>query len=240
VAKNRALPVLVLRRIRYGDCLALDTVKELLNTDWKETGLRLAGYAAFRARNLAWRTGRSDSLAKGLMPDDIAAQAILSVISGERSWDPEKGPLLPFLKRVVDSLLNHLAESSDNRRVEPLFSEHEEALHQQRVELLADCGEKVTISQASLVRAELVPEPEDSGERKIQQLFAVAKEKPELAELLQAILDFDEVRPRCIALRIGKSVAHVNNCLKRLRRLALKISTTAGRTAVSGGALINP
>ena len=85
-----------------------------------------------------------------------------------------------------------------------------------------------------------MPEQEDSGDRKIQQLFAVAEGKPELVEVLRAIIDFDEVRPRRVAVRIGKSVGHVNNCLKRLRRLALKISTTTGRSAVSGGALINP
>jgi hypothetical protein len=220
--------------------LVLDTVKELLNNDWKETGIRLAGYAAFRARNLTWRTGCSEALAKGLMPDDIAAQAILSVISGERNWEPERGPLLPFLKRVVDSLLNHLAESNDNRRVQRLFSEQAKALHQQKVEFPTECGENLEISAASLIRAALVPEPEDNGDRKIQQLFTAAEGKPELIEVLRAILDFDELRPRCIAVRIDKSVGHVNNCLKRLRRLALKISATTGLGAVSGGALVNP
>jgi len=218
----------------------LDTVKELLKNDWREIGVRLAGYAAFRARNLAWRTGTSDSLAKGLMPDDIAAQAILSVISGERCWDPDRGPLMPFLRRVVDSLLNHLAESHDNRRVERLRLEHEEALYQQQSGAVDRSRWEGENFQANLALPELGPEPEDESELKIQQLFAVAKEKPELLELLHAMIDFDEVRPRCIAFRLGKSVAHVNNCLKRLRRLALKISTTTGRAVVSGGALINP
>lgn len=55
---------------------------------------------------------KTEALAKGLMPGDIAAQAILSVTSGERAWDQDRGPLLPFLRRVIDSLLNHLAGSS--------------------------------------------------------------------------------------------------------------------------------
>lgn len=218
----------------------MDRVKELLKNDWRETGIRLAGYAAFRARNLAWRTGSHDFLAKGLMPDDIAAQAILSVISDERSWDPDRGPLMPFLRRVVDSLLNHLAESNDNRRVERLLLEHEEALQQKGSAPLADRAAWATAFQANPTRAEFGPEPEDDNELKIQQLFAVAREKPELLELLHAMIDFDEVRPRCIASRIGKSVAHVNNCLKRLRRLALKISASTCRAAESGGVLINP
>ena len=63
------------------------------------------------------------------MPDDIAAQAIVSVIGGERKWEPERGPLLPFLKRVVDSLLNHLALSADNRRIERL-SQNDRSLYE--------------------------------------------------------------------------------------------------------------
>ena len=62
----------------------MDVVKELLRVDWAETGMKLAAYAAFRSRNLSWRTGSEVALAKGLMPEDIAAQAIASVIAGER------------------------------------------------------------------------------------------------------------------------------------------------------------
>jgi hypothetical protein len=72
----------------------LDPVKELLHVDWRETGMKLAAYAAFRSRNLAWRTGSDVALAKGLMPEDVAAQAIVSVIGGDRKWEPERGPLL--------------------------------------------------------------------------------------------------------------------------------------------------
>jgi len=77
--------------------------------------MKLAAYAAFRSRNLSWRTGSEVALAKGLMPEDIAAQAIASVIAGERKWEPQRGPLLPFLRRVVDSLLNHLGNLCTGR-----------------------------------------------------------------------------------------------------------------------------
>jgi DNA-directed RNA polymerase specialized sigma24 family protein len=193
---------------------ALDQVEELLRINWKDTGIRLAGYAAFRARNLRWRTGNADSLAKGLMPEDIAAQAILGVISGEREWDPERGPLLPYLKRIVDSLLSHLAESSDNRRLTPILTED------------MDGGLEVSSGEAADAR--------------LQQLFAVAEGKPELTEVLQAMIEFDDVRPRVIAVRVGRPVSHVNNCMKRLRRLALKIAETSGRRPVSTGASVSP
>jgi hypothetical protein len=188
--------------------------------------MKLAAYAAFRSRNLSWRTGSDVALAKGLMPDDIAAQAIVSVIGGERKWEPERGPLLPFLKRVVDSLLNHLALSADNRRIDRLFQDDTSPY---RVEHTAfrDGDEGPWPRRPADFNAADSSEFECDADERIEQLVEAAKGTPELAEVLNAILEFDEARPRLIALRIGKPVSHVNNCLKRLRRLALKISTDA-------------
>lgn len=205
---------------------SLDVVKQLLRVDWRETGMKLAAYAAFRSRNLSWRTGSDVALAKGLMPDDIAAQAIVSVIGGERKWEPERGPLLPFLKRVVDSLLNHLALSADNRRIERLSQNDRSPYRAERIAFRNDdegpsprCPAEFNVTDPS--------DSESDADERIERLVEAAKAAPELAEVLNAILDFDEARPRLIALRIGKPVNHVNNCLKRLRRLALKISTEA-------------
>jgi hypothetical protein len=214
----------------------LDVVEELLRVDWAETGMKLAAYAAFRSRNLSWRTGSYVALAKGLMPDDIAAQAIVSVIGGERKWEPERGPLLPFLKRVVDSLLNHLALSSDNRRIERLS--HNDCLSYGDERTALQDGDKDPWPPRSAdFDASGVCESEFDADDRIDRLAEAAKGTLELAEVLNAILEFNEARPRLIALRIGKSVNHVNNCLKRLRRLALKISTDVEGPAASRGAI---
>ena len=213
----------------------LDVVKALLRIDWGETGMQLAAYAAFRSRNLSWRTGSDAALAKGLMPDDIAAQAIVSVIGGERKWEPERGPLLPFLKRVVDSLLNHLALSADNRRIERLFLEDTSPYGVERIAF--QDGDDGPWPRTADFNAADHSESECDADERIERLVEAAKGTPELAEVLNAILEFNEARPRLIALRIGKPVNHVNNCLKRLRRLALKISTDAERPAASRGAI---
>jgi len=95
------------------------------------------------------------------------------------------------------------------------------------------------IPRTSAINAEVSSKQEDAADQKLQQLFSAAEGKPELVEVLDAIIEFDEMRPRQVAIRIGKPVSHVNNCLKRLRWPALKISTTTGITgpsAVSGGA----
>jgi len=203
----------------------VDVVKQLLHVDWGQTGMKLAAYAAFRSRNLSWRTGSDVALAKGLMPDDIAAQAIVGVIGGERNWEPERGPLLPFLKRVVDSLLNHLALSADNRRIERLSQNDRSLYGAERIAFQYE-GEGPWPRRPAEFNVTDPSDSESDADERIERLVDAAKVTPELAEVLNAILDFDEARPRLIALRIGKPVNHVNNCLKRLRRLALKISTT--------------
>jgi len=214
----------------------LNAVKELLRVDWAETGMKLAAYAAFRSRNLSWRTGSYVALAKGLMPDDIAAQAIVSVIGGERKWEPERGPLLPFLKRVVDSLLNHLALSSDNQRIERLSQDDWLSYGDERT-ALQDGDKDSWPPRPADFDATGVPESGFDADERIGRLAEAAKGTPELAEVLNAILEFNEARPRLIALRIGKPVNHINNCLKRLRRLALKISTDVEGPAASRGAI---
>ena len=214
----------------------MDVVKELLRVDWGETGMKLAAYAAFRSRNLLWRTGSDVALAKGLMPDDIAAQAIVSVIGGERKWEPERGPLLPFLKRVVDSLLNHLALSADNRRIER-FSQVDTSPYGVDRIAFQDGDEGPWPRHPADFDAADPSESECDADERIDRLTEAAKETPELAEVLNAILEFNEARPRLIAIRIGKPVNHVNNCLKRLRRLALKISADAQGLAASRGAI---
>jgi len=198
--------------------------------------MKLAAYAAFRSRNLYWRTGSDVALAKGLMPEDIAAQAIVSVIGGERKWEPERGPLLPFLKRVVDSLLNHLALSADNGRIVRLGQDDTSLYGAERIAF--QDGDEGTWQRcpADFDAADPSESKYDADER-IDRLAEAARGTPELAEVLNAILEFNEARPRLIALRIGKPVNHVNNCLKRLRRLALKISADVEGLAVSRGAI---
>ncbi|MEK6285607.1 MAG: hypothetical protein AABO57_07695 [Acidobacteriota bacterium] len=47
--------------------------------------------------------------------DSIVSRAIEKLFVGDRDWEPEKEPNIKnYLKGVIDSLLNHLAESKEN------------------------------------------------------------------------------------------------------------------------------
>jgi hypothetical protein len=144
--------------------------------------------------------------------------------------------LLPFLKRVVDSLLNHLALSSDNRRIERLAQHDTSSYGGERI-AFQDGAEGPWPPRPTDFDAAGPSESECDADERIDRLAEAAKGAPELAEVLNAILEFNEARPRLIALRVGKPVNHVNNCLKRLRRMALKISTDTEEPATSRGAI---
>lgn len=182
-------------------CLREDVQRELDRVDWADVGVRLAAYATWKARNLHWRTGRADALAGGKTPEDLAADAILKVLGGERAWDPSRGPLLRYLEGVVDSLLSHLAASADNRIQETFSEAHDRAA---------------------------APAGGDPSER-IDRLRAALEHDRQQALLavVDAIAARCDAKPQAIAQVLGTSVADVNNRLKRLRRYAQRV--VAGR-----------
>ncbi|MCH8146683.1 MAG: sigma-70 family RNA polymerase sigma factor [Planctomycetes bacterium] len=82
----------------------------------------LTVYALMKMRRLTWRGvryARSDcamTVARGNEPQDLVSDVILRVIEGKRKWDSKKEPdLRVFLRSAIDSRVNQLADSADNR-----------------------------------------------------------------------------------------------------------------------------
>ena len=178
--------------------MASDGERQLGQVDWADVGIRLTAYATWKARNLRWRTGLRDALAGGRTPEDLAAEAILKVLAGERGWDPQRGALLPYLEGVVDSLISHLAESADNRVQERWSDAYDRA-------------------------AEGAP-ASDPAER-IERLRAILLREQQhgLLALVDAVEAGCEATPQALARQLAISIADVNNRLKRLRRLAQRV-----------------
>jgi hypothetical protein len=174
-----------------------DIQRELRRIDWADVGIRLTAYATWKARNLHWRTGRADALAGGKTPEDIAAEAILKVLGGERAWDPTRGPLLAYLEGVVDSLMSHLAASLDNRIQETWSDRLEPAADGPRAD---DPAERIDRLRAALLR----------------------EQQHTLLAVVDAIAAQCEPKPQALAQQLGTTVADINNRLKRLRRFALR------------------
>jgi DNA-directed RNA polymerase specialized sigma24 family protein len=92
-----------------------DPFRGLTPDELKKLLLKLAGHAAFRARNYWWRSANHQDLCKGMHLDDVVQEAMTKVMEDTRQFDESRGPLLPYLKRVVDSIISNLADSYDNR-----------------------------------------------------------------------------------------------------------------------------
>jgi DNA-directed RNA polymerase specialized sigma24 family protein len=174
------------------------TRKQLREADWEDIGVRLTAYAMWKARNYRWRTGQVWALAAGNTPEDVAREAIMKVLDGSRAWEPARGPLLPYLEGVVDSLMSHLAGSTDNVVLK--------RWHDRAPEPAArDAGDGADVDIIERLRTTL---------------------HAQQANDLLAILDVVQVSgatPRAIALALRTSVKDVNNRLKRLRRAALRV-----------------
>ncbi len=177
--------------------------EQLQDVDWGVVGKELTLFAAQLARSYSWRTGGASDLARGETPEDVAREVIARTLEGVRRWDPAKGPLLPWLRWQVKSLMSHLADSAASR--------HETSL---------DAEQDLSI-----------PGPEDSlleEERRqemkaqVQDLFEAVSDKPDLAEVIQAIMDGCEAKPKPLAAKLGTAVEDIDNRLRRLRRLAWK------------------
>jgi DNA-directed RNA polymerase specialized sigma24 family protein len=169
--------------------------RALLETNWQDVAIRLTGYALWKLRNLHWRGGPAASLLPAKAAEDFAGEAILRVIDGRRSWNPERGPLLPYLRGVVDSLLSHMSQSR----------EHNNAT------LKADMDTFAAGSPGASLDDERVVD--------LRRALARAGEQA-LLEIVDAVLDDTDATPRGLAEHLCTSVPDINNRLKRLRRFA--------------------
>ncbi len=92
-----------------------EAVCRISESEWCNIAVELERYALSVSRNLRWRTRNPIELPGGETVTSIVSKAIEKLFSGEREWDPQREPdIRKYLRGVIDSLLNHLAESQDN------------------------------------------------------------------------------------------------------------------------------
>lgn len=202
---------------------------KLQQVDWKTIGIQLAGYARWKARRLHWRTGGFEDLPKGKTPEDIAAEAIEKALDGTRALNFEtNNELLDCLKSIVDSDINHLAHSADNirQRTGLQNQDGEELRDKMEFEAVRQNYNDLISQQPSDPGTQIVKSDEQEAERRIDSLFKSLSDDKGLTEVLEAILE-GETKPKDIADRLKTSVSDINNRLKRIRRHAYKISSSA-------------
>lgn len=184
---------------------------------WEDTIRRLNAYASNKTRRLFWRSIYGGHLPKGKEVVDVVQQAIEKVLSGKRKWDPDIHPdLYEYLKSVIDSDLNHLADSKDNK------------LTRSETKLVSgtDCeGNENEISFFDLRPSEqldpaedlLQQENEDLAYKFVWNFHESLADKPRLQKIVECMLD-DIDKPAEIAEQLGEHVNDIYNARKQLQR----------------------
>jgi hypothetical protein len=197
----------------------LATIPSLSDEEWGELLERLTLYAAYKMIRLYWRGVRGSRGGKtpgGLEPQDLAAEAVLSVIDGTRTWNHDVAPdLLGFLRGVVDSKISHLVESLENRvtrRANP-----------------SGCGS----ANPGTIETGIDP-VEVSADAEYQERFrrlvtkAISGDKLvfKVFECLQAEI----TKPADMAVVLDVEVQQINNAQKRLRRKVAGVLKKLGKS----------
>jgi hypothetical protein len=170
---------------------------------------RLTHHALCKMKPLTWRGAsikRGGSVPGGHEPYDFAVDSFSKALDGSRKWNREKHPTLEgFLLSIVDSDINHLAESLDNshgRRIAPTKTPVE-----------VDEAERVEGREVNPVFAVVNKEAHE-------HFLATAMKLLEGDNFLIQLLDCMEAEitePSEIAEMLDISVDGVNNGKKRLR-----------------------
>lgn len=142
-------------------------------------------------------------------PDSLASEAIVSVLNDDRQTCTARNrdELLEFLKGVVDSKVNHLVESAENRKTRALPSNDGHAGR--------TLGGWHPPTKAKDGPAELVADPEAAKAFQEKAIKALAGE-PKLTELFECLAaDFTRKE---IAEFMNVTEDDVTNLKKRLAR----------------------
>jgi hypothetical protein len=193
-----------------GDSEVRRIVESLSDLEWKLLTVQLGRYALFKSRRFYWRTGNSGELPYGEVTESIVSKAFCLWLSGRRRWNrSEYADLESFLKGVIDSLLSHSSNSSDNRRVDST----DMPLHVSHATPESQLLEKERLNEADHTLAEIIRRSHDD---------------PLLLEIIDAIRS-GAVTRRQIVNATGRTAEDINNGLKRLRRLGTQAARNKGK-----------
>lgn len=207
------------------------TFNQLKNADWATIGKRLLAFAIWRARKYDWCVAETLEVAQGITLEDVVQHVIIKTLSGERRWDPERGPLEPWLKDQIKSVIDAQYNSAPHRHETQLDDEAEQDSHP--VDSVPQKEASIAATEPSTPEDLLLQEEETRlATRQVGLLFQAVEGEPELEQVLDAAMKVSDPRPRFIAAELGVPVDDIYNRVKRLRRrfYALEQEMTDGES----------
>ena len=181
---------------------------------WREIIPRLMGHALKKARRRHWQGILGGWMPGGGEAEDIAMQAIGKIFSGERRWDPQQEPdLLKVLTSIADSLLSHLAESWENKRLrsESALSAHGGPDGEEAHQITSYADPIGTPSAVAMQH-----EREKESQEFLSQLREFLGNEPDLQKAVDCIWD-GTAKPADVAAHIGLPAQQMTNLRKKLQ-----------------------
>ena len=186
----------------------LGRTPELTDEEWEKMTKRLTLHAVRKLMPLVWRGVRGSNgghAPGGAEAADFAAEAIVDTLEGRRTWNREAQPdFFEFLKGVVDSKVNHLANSQENRRARRI--EHDGA------------GDPLAHLVPDKRRSPHVSLEEKDGAERFRAAVLKEIRDDDVAVRILECLEAEITKPSEMAVLLECEVAEVNNAQKRLRR----------------------
>jgi hypothetical protein len=203
----------------------LNAISEISDEEWQQIILDLGWYAVSVSRRLRWRTKNPIDLPRGETVDSIVSKALEKLFSGDREWHPKQDPdIKRYLMGVVDSLLNHLAESKDNtlltRTPEP---DSADAPAWESGSSERDPATDWLVPARHSPETEMLEEERTRLEnRALELLIDECSDDQLLLKVLEAKMDGHD-KPAEIAKAVGISIQEMYNATKRLDRKLEKV-----------------
>lgn len=201
------------------------SIPELSDDEWLRLFERLTHYADRKLIRLNWRGMRGSQggrPAGGVQAEDLAQQAIIDLIQGNRVWDKERQPdLLKHLQSVVDSKVSHLVQRVENRSTVRIGSTAD-------TEVLSPAYD---VPSRELNPADVVASREEEKRFRAAIYEALASDEHayKFLECLEAGLEYQE-----IAEYLDITAADVNNIKKRLCRKVEKVRNDLSKGGPNG------
>jgi hypothetical protein len=199
---------------------AYEAISRISDDEWRGIAVELERYALSVSRHLRWRTNNALELPGGETVGSIVSKAIEKLFSGDRDWDPETQPeIKDYLKGVIDSLLNHLAESQENTltTVVPKPGSKDAPAWERGSSKRDPEADWLVPASRSPEAALLDQEQAIMEDRALELLIDECADDKILIDVLEAMMDGSET-PGEISKAKGIPVKDVYNATKRLDR----------------------
>jgi DNA-directed RNA polymerase specialized sigma24 family protein len=192
----------------------------LRKQDWAKIGKDLLAYTITRASMYSWRSGSPIELVGHTTAHDIVSAVIVKTLQGRRSWDPQRGDLVPWLKWQIDSELDHLVRSASHRHEQPMVAhDRDQNSDPEDDDRQAEYADGETLEpESALLRKEQIRLDFDAVARAVGDDLA-------LNELVNAMMDGTTDVP-VLAQRLQVPVSEVYTRRRRLTRRLSRLERT--------------